>query len=179
MQSMYIRWPDEDGADHYDYYYGAKIVKDGAGGRIAGATVEKEHKGIELFPPDSDHDQTAAYLYYAGNAPSPVTLKFTLTPEFDDDFYIISPWNKQGHPDEPYNTITLKSTAEHKFKFSLPNLYRSYNNLITILKNNTLVTPGKSWEIVRETIRDTIKHPKVREWANLVLDKYGSSGIIY
>lgn len=177
LDSAYFRWPDQDGL----YYKGARIVLDnGLGGRIAGATVQEDKEGIELASFDSNGARKQAYLYYAGNAPSPVTLKFTLIPKFDG-FYIISPWNKQGHPDEPYNTITLKATAEHTFKFSLPNLYRSYNNLITILKNDALVAPGNSWEAVRETIRDTIKHPKVREWANLALDKFitkDNNGII-
>jgi len=77
LDSAYFRWPDQDGL----YYKGARIVLDnGLGGRIAGMTVEKEEHGIELYPPNSGYNQTAAYLYYAGNAPSPVTLKFTLTP---------------------------------------------------------------------------------------------------
>jgi len=43
------------------------------------------------------------------------------------------------------------------------------------------MAPGNAWLTVRETIRDTIRHPVVRAWANMLLDKYDTlngNGII-
>jgi hypothetical protein len=35
---------------------------------------------------------------------------------------------------------------------------------------------GGAWLNVREAIRDTIRHPVVRAWANMLINKYDSTG---
>jgi len=44
-------------------------------------------------------DNNPAYLYYAGTAPSPVKMRFTLKPEFNSADYIITPQSKISNPD--------------------------------------------------------------------------------
>jgi hypothetical protein len=74
---------------------------------------------------------TPANLYYAGTAPSPVKLRFTLKPQLRLDygsngFYIVTPFNEKSDG-ASYNTITLKSCNTHEFKFTLPTFWLSYN----------------------------------------------------
>jgi len=89
-------------------------------------------------------------------------MRFTLKPEFDDACYIITPQSKLSNPDRPYNTITLEATNKHEFKFTLPALWQSYNYVLQIFDNRDIIRTGNAWLIVRETIRDTIRHPAVR-----------------
>jgi hypothetical protein len=85
----------------------------------------------------------------------------------------MNPFNK------PYNTITMQCINTKEFKFTTPNLFTSFNNLIKIFE--TLVIPGQDWANVREVIRESIWHSAVRAWANRVIDIYdveGGNGII-
>ena len=50
-----------------------------------------------------------------------------------------------------------------------------------IFDDENIMNVGNAWLLVRETIRDTIRHPVVRAWANKMIDKYDNeygSGII-
>jgi len=40
------------------------------------------------------------------------------------------PKNKYTDEETPYNTITLTGVAEHKFKFTLPSFWLSYNQVL-------------------------------------------------
>jgi len=120
-----------------EYYRGAVIAftKEGSseylGGKIGGAQLlgsSAPVKGISL--PMSEK----ANLYYAGTAPAPVKLRFTLAPAMSwydttgsgNAYYIVTPKNK--HSDgTAYNTITLESSEKHEFKFTLPTFWLSYN----------------------------------------------------
>jgi len=172
LASTEYYFPSEDVIGYNKYYYGAVIAtmsNDGSefvsGGRIDGAelsTMGENDSGATLNNTD------VANLYYAGTAPSPLKIKFQLSPVFDGDRVIISPANKYSNPSEPYNTITFKATKIHKFKFSTPSIYSSYNQLLQIL--DEFVRPSTAWLTIREYIRDLIKHPIVRAWANCVIN---------
>jgi hypothetical protein len=77
--------------------------------------------------------KTPANLYYAGTAPSPVKLRFSLTPQMraagtSGAYYIITPLNNHSSGSgNKYNTITLKSVGTRTFKFTLPTFWLSYN----------------------------------------------------
>ena len=156
------------------YYMGAYVADEETwrqyGALVAGAQTGPSESGTQGIPlPPGDNNP--AYLYYAGTAPSPVKMRFTLKPEFDDACYIITPQSKLSNPDRPYNTITLEATNKHEFKFTLPALWQSYNYVLQIFDNRDIIRTGNAWLIVRETIRDTIRHPAVRQWANYVIDQ--------
>ena len=173
------------------YYKGGVIARDEGvdgyiGAIIAGASMDSqdESSGVEI-PQNS-----LAYLYYAGNAPSPVKLTFTLTPTFNVDSsgennfgsYIISPKNKYTDTETPYNVISLTASARHEFRFTLPTFWSNYNQALQIFDNPNIIRGNNAWLMVRETIRDTIRHPVIRAWANRVIDIYNtmdaSTGII-
>lgn len=199
--SAFIAWTENNITR---YYQGGAIAQkyDGniddeqndnwLGAIIAGAAMNDNtnpQSGIEL-PANGD----PAYLYYAGNAPSPVKLTFTMVPQINAGmdqnndrsalgYYIIVPKSKYTNVDEPYNTITLTASMEHKFKFTLPTFWLNYNQVLQIFDNDNIIRAGNAWLTVRETIRDTIRHPVIRAWANRLIDAYDSleangSGII-
>lgn len=161
------------------YYKGAYVADEETwqqyGALVAGAQTGPSKSGAQGIPlPPGDNNP--AYLYYAGTAPSPVKMHFTLKPEFNDACYIITPQSKLSNPDQPYNTITLEATNKHEFKFTLPAFWQSYNYVLQIFDNPEIIHVGNAWLTVRETIRDTIRHPIIREWANRVLDNYDTKG---
>lgn len=171
---------EEEPTITYSYYKGASIARqyngNYIGGKIGGAEIagsSENVEGITLLPGDM------AQLYYAGTAPSPVKMQFTLKPLFRSDFVIQSPNNKYGTPEVPYNTISLTATREHKFQFSLPLLYASYQQVLQIFDNESVLRDNLAWLTVRETIRDTVKDAYVRAWANKIIDAFDTStGII-
>lgn len=152
--------PNSSGED--EYVGGARI----SGTTLSGSTVKN---GIDM------PFGTTSNLYYAGNAPSPVILRFSLTPGFEN-YYIVSPLSKYVNGDKHYNTITLTATMEHKFSFTLPALWLNYNQVIKIFDTESLVREGNAWSVVRETIRNSIRHPVVRAWANKIIDFYATQG---
>lgn len=168
------------------YYVGALIAfkKDGGnawlGGKIGGAELlgsSAPVQGIAL--PISEK----ANLYYAGTAPAPVKLRFTLQPQIRQQdtsggtgaYYIITPKNKHS-TEGTYNTITLEASEKHEFKFTLPTFWLSYNQVIEIFDNESIIKVSNAWLTVRETIRNTIRHPIIRAWANMLINKYDSLG---
>ena len=169
-----------------EYYRGAVIAftKEGSseylGGKIGGAQLlgsSAPVKGISL--PMSEK----ANLYYAGTAPAPVKLRFTLAPAMSwydttgsgNAYYIVTPKNK--HSDgTAYNTITLESSEKHEFKFTLPTFWLSYNQVIEIFDNPSILAQGLGWLTVREAIRNTVRHPVIRAWANMLINKYDHKG---
>ena len=150
------------------------------GGRVGGAAMN-ESTGIDYLAPVESGGQFVSF-YYAGTAPSPVTLSFSLNPIINQEGYICNPNNQFATMDpfnKPYNTITMQCINTKEFKFTTPNLFTSFNNLIKIFE--TLVIPGQDWANVREVIRESIWHSAVRAWANRVIDIYdveGGNGII-
>ena len=162
------------------YYKGAYVADEETwqqyGALVAGAQTGPSKSGTQGIPlPPGDNNP--AYLYYAGTAPSPVKMRFTLKPEFNNAYYIVTPQSKLSNPDQPYNTITLEATNKHEFKFTLPAFWQSYNYVLQIFDNQDIIRVGNAWLTVRETIRDTIRHPAVRQWANYVIDQKDNSEI--
>ena len=169
------------------YWRGARIFNSSTnvGGKIGGAELLGSSAPVEgIFLPYNN----TANLYYAGTAPAPVTLRFTLTPQIRQQdvtgsgnaYYIITP--KNAHSDDnTYNTIKLRATNTYDFKFTLPTFWLSYNQVIEIFDDPNIISAGTAWLTVRETIRDTIRHPVIRAWANTLINKYdytGGNGII-
>jgi len=72
-------------------------------GYIAGALLSADNTGIVSLPPE-----TYAYFFYAGTAPSPTKITFTMRPIITND-YITSPFNSHSSSINPYNTITIQS----------------------------------------------------------------------
>ena len=167
----------------WPYYCGATIAKmtnDGqyiSGAKIAGATMNDTVGISHLDPFDAARpDSTSVSFYYAGTAPSPTILKFNLTPVIDNQGFITCPANSystnlpSGHQ---YNTITIEGNEEKKeFKFTTPNIYTSFNQIIRIFDNPDIIKKKESWATVRELIRETVWHPEIRAWANRVIDVY-------
>lgn len=172
---------DSENNEYTAYYKGGVIAYmddgDEVGAVIGGASMDSQDaiSGIEM-PANGD----PAYLYYAGNAPSPVKLTFQLAPVLNldsnsgTDFgsYIISPKNKYTNSETPYNTITLTASATHEFRFTLPAFWIGYNQVLQIFDDPTIIRSNNAWLTVREIIRDTIRHPVVRAWANRIIDLY-------
>ena len=128
-----------------------------------------------MFPANKE-----LYLYYCGTAPSYPTIRFSFAPIFDSNSkFITNPANTvfanyEGEVTEEvdeevlqYNTIFLESTKVNDFNFTLPSYFYFYNILMKFLKtvedNTALVT-------IREYVRENIKHSKIREIINTILD---------
>ena len=143
---------------------GAKIDSgDGTKGVIWGAIVDASDDGITSLAVN-----TPAYFFYSGTAPSPVTITFTMTPTFSGA-YINSPCNSYANTNsKKYNTFTITSISEQKLQFTTPNIYTSYNKAIKVFEN--YANSNYTWEKVREALRDTVRHPKVREYAISILN---------
>lgn len=166
--------PTQDSPTEYNQYYKGAVIATVendvyvSGGKIGGAELsDMTDNDSGLFLANGE----TANLYYAGTAPSPLKIKFQLTPVFSSNNYaIISPYNKYGGTEKEYNTIVFKATKEHHFDFTLPALYRNYNEILSIF--DEYVEYQGAWLTVREQIRNNIKHPIVRAWANCVINRY-------
>ena len=130
-----------------------------SGAKIAGASMSKD-TGLEVL-----NAGQYGYFYYAGTAPAKPKLTFTIAPTMAN-YYINCPANKYTN-EVGYNTITIESVSKQEFKFTTPNLYTSYNQVIDIF--NTIES-GNSWESIREKIRANVNNQYVRTWANKVID---------
>lgn len=154
----------EEEEDYLTEGDGAKIDSgDGTIGIIAGAIVDATDNGISTLSAD-----TPAYFFYSGTAPSPTVISFTLTPQFSG-YYVSEPCNSYASTtSNKYNTFTVESLTQQKLYFTTPNILTSYNKAIKVFED--YATNSNSWETVREALRDNIRHPKVREYAILVLN---------
>jgi len=73
-------------------------------GVIAGAIVDVSGNGIrELYAGQ------AGNFFYAGTAPSPTTITFTIDSEFNSSHYYTSIANIYTNKNKPYNAITIES----------------------------------------------------------------------
>lgn len=84
-------------------------------------------------------DNSPLYLYYAGTAPTPTILTFSLIPSFaENDDYISAPKNKicnEAYPQTNalnYNTINI---GTKQFKFTTPSIYTGYNQALKIVSS--------------------------------------------
>lgn len=143
-------------SDYHDYL--PKEYK----GKIAGPIVDVSGKGITILSSNQ-----YGYFFYSGTAPSPTIISFTLTPQFSGN-YISEPCNGYINDNKKYNVFTIESLTRQDLYFTTPNIYTSYNAAQKIFE--TYANNSYTWENVRENLRDTVRHPKVREYAILVLN---------
>lgn len=136
-----------------------------SGAKIAGPIMNQTTGIAKLQEGD------ISYFYYAGTAPSFPILKFKMQINMSS-YYINSPQNSYTSS-VPYNTLTIESTTKQEFKFTTPNIYTSYNQVISIF-NETV--RDSSWESVREKIRTNVNHSLVRQWAMRVIDSQDTDG---
>ncbi len=133
-------------------------------GAIAGAIMNADGQGITSLSSNTD-----AYFYYSGNAPAFTEIKFNLTPQFNDQGYVICPNNSIVGSNPSYNTIIVESVNQQVLKLTTPNILTSYNKALQIfykMLNSTEYT----WEDVRANIRDSVRHAGVRAWAIKIID---------
>ena len=167
-------WSKSENDQDFLSGFGAYIhgEKDGVTyvGIIAGAIVDANQNGITSLP-----NGIWGYFFYSGTAPSPTIISFTMTPQFDN-YYISEPCNSYASTNNKnYNTFEIVSLTEQKLEFTTPNLFTSYNKVISIFEN--YVNGSHSREQIREVLRDNVRHPKVREYAIAVLNSQVSSNV--
>ena len=141
-------------------------------GKIAGAIIDVNGDGISSLA-----NNQAGYFYYAGTAPAPTKITFTLKPVIGNDLYITVPHNKiydkiNNHTfnSSTYNSLTITSNSTQVLKFTTPNFFTSYNQAMYIFTNE--INSTLDWEGLYAKIRDKVRHPAVRAWAAKVLDIY-------
>ena len=132
-------------------------------GIIAGALIKIGDSSAISSLTNND----VSYFYYAGTAPAPMEISFTLTPEVNSSYNIVTPKNYKTSPH--YETITIESVNKYNFDFTTPNIWTSYNKAEDIVVGNW--DSSLSIEDIRVMIRDQVKHAAVRAWANFVLDQ--------
>lgn len=143
--------------DYHDYL--PKEYK----GKIAGPIVDISGNGIVSLSPNQ-----YGYFFYSGTAPAPTIISFTLTPRFNG-YYISEPCNSYiQNATKKYNTFTIESLTKQNLYFTTPNIYTSYNAALKVFE--TYANSSYTWETVRENLRDTIRHPKIREYAIQILN---------
>lgn len=102
-----------------------------------------------------------AYLYYAGTAPEIPKINFSFKPNFNTDSLI-----ELNNDDSKYSYISFTSSQEKKLLLSLPSAFYSYNQIIDIFKDKTIITFGR----MREKIREKVHHYYAKKWASCVLN---------
>lgn len=127
-------------------------------GIIAGAIVDATEQGITSLSQGS-----TGYFFYAGTAPAPTIITFTLHPTISDGRYVNVPKNSYTNSAAPYNTFTIESENAQTLRFTTPNLYSSFNQAVKVF--DTYVNSSYTWEQVRKAIRDQVHHPAIRAWA--------------
>lgn len=160
-----IEWTDNEPSGE-----GARIEANDAvapylRGIIAGAIIDATGNGITSLPRHKGNDKNFGYFFYSGTAPSPTIIRFTLTPTLANG-YVKVPYN--SHTTPKYNTLTIESLTTQELRFTTPNILTSYNKVIDIF--NAKVMPDYSWEDIRQSIRNEVRHKYVREWAIKIID---------
>lgn len=136
-------------------------------GVISGAIIDATGNGITSLERHRGNDKNFGHFYYSGTAPAPTIISFTLTPTApESNGYIGVPYNSHTTPE--YNTITIESTSIQELRFTTPNVLTSYNKAIEVFTSK--VSNDYSWEDVRQSVRDEVRHRYVREWAIKIVD---------
>lgn len=145
-------------------------------GKIAGAIIDITGNGITCLPGLPIDEDAAGYFFYAGTAPSPTKITFTLIPRIADDYYIDVPYNKidndyHGEDNRSYNQFIITGEREQILKITTPNLYTSYNRLIKIIEQRYRGSET-DWAAMYKDVRDKVRHAAVRAWAARIFDTY-------
>lgn len=107
------------------------------------------------------------YLFYGGTAPASTRLQFTLTPQLDNNSNLIcAPLNsdivkasEQYKESESSNYLKI---GEREFRFTIPSIWKGYNQAITLIKN---FKNEEAIEEVEDALRDGVNEYYVRAWA--------------
>lgn len=174
-----LTWSKNEDDEDFANGEGARIEADpgtGQYGVIAGAIVNASGNGITSLAKD-----TPAYFFYSGTAPSPTIITFTIEPSsnwFDSNNYFVAIKNRYVDSTYPYNEFIVESLTQQVLRFTTPNLFTSYNEVIKVFY--TYLNNNNSWETVRAILRDTIRHPKIRAYAISILNaaENNSSSIV-
>lgn len=144
------------------------------GAVIAGAYVTTtENSNLTIY----QGKENAVHLYYPGTAPAPVLLKFTIDIGLNENNNYVKTIASDRVPftptnstvSYPYNTITFESVNKQELHVTAPNFITSYNQVIEILGR---VNNNWSWENLRDTIRDEVRHPLIRKYITYLVNKY-------
>ena len=148
------------------YYKGASI----GNGTIEGAYMTTTETGNLQIVSGTEN---AVHLYYAGTAPAPIELKFTLDIQLNSNGYVNSiasdliPINGKS-----YNTITFESISKQELHITAPNFITSYNRVIEILARPI---NNRSLEDLRGEIRDEVRHPLIRAYITQLINPFDTS----
>lgn len=123
-----------------------------------GVILAQEEKVIELT-----NNINNQYLFYGGTAPASTKIQFTLTPQLDGDL-ICAPLNSDivkasENYEVPYNYFKI---GDKEFRFTIPSIWKGYNQAITIIKN---FNKSEAIEEVEDALRDGVNEYYVRAWA--------------
>ena len=154
----------EDFVPDYREYNAGKYV-----GIIAGAIIDVTGNGITSLAKNQE-----GFFYYAGNAPSPTIISFTLHPDntfFDFYGYFKGINNSYTNPGNPYNTIIIEADKQQELKLTTPNIITSYNTAVSILQ--TYAVGLASVIDIRDKIIKEVRHPAVRKWASALVSDEG------
>lgn len=147
-------------------------------GIIAGPIVDAEGHGIEELARNK-----FAHFYYAGTAPSPTIIQFTIQPRvsMSTGYYIANPsstWRKNPTTGQPYDSFFVESKNKAELRFTTPNLYTSYNRAIELIKTYVKNGSTQTWEGFRQIIREEVRHAHVRRWVIKLIDNLSDTYII-
>lgn len=138
------------------------------GAVIAGPIVDASNRGIENLP-----SNTEAYFFYAGTAPSPTIISFTLTPQINDNM-IVTPENSYTS-DKKYNQFIIESVHKQILQFTTPNIWSSYNAAIKVF--NEYVNAEYAWTEISTEIRNQVHHSAIRAWAIQCINYFKNNNI--
>ena len=131
-------------------------------GIIAGAIVDITGNGVFSL-----RKNVPAYFYYAGTAPAPTIITFSLPLSFNSQGLMNSINEPQVNSTVFYNEFTIESRLKQTLKLSAPSIITNYNKALLILREDYV--NGASIAAIRDKIMTQIKHPAVRAWANSLL----------
>ncbi len=135
---------------------------------IAGPIINDDGTGIDGLARLQN-----GYFFYSGTAPAPTVISFTLQPSINRYVYITIPANSYvKNETDPYNVLTIESVNKQELRFTTPNLFTSFNKVNEIATNYIDVNSNKAWIDLREKFREDVRHPRIREWANKVIDDF-------
>lgn len=170
VKGVYFDFDENDQPIYEQYYKGATIDDPDTPNLFEGVVdgaymVKTSTSAISL----TSHNYL--YLYYAGTAPAPITLKFAIVLANNGSRYCSSIASDyvESSAGKPYNTLTFQSEDIQELRFTTPNFITSYNNLIYLL---THLENNITWEGLRSLIRDEIRHPEIRRMATNLINGY-------
>lgn len=176
--NIWFDYLDNNGQlQHAQYYKGAVIEQSAlptcTQGVIFGASIQNtDTLNFTL------HANEIQYFYYAGSAPAPFNLEFTLDINVDANGYVSSIYNtyhKSTTTGEPYNIFTFEGEKKQEMKLTTPNFYSSYNKAIFIFRNMKV---GSMWEAVRADLRNNVRHSVIRACAINIVNELATSNAI-